>query len=284
MADTEATHETSVREQHVFAQLGTKRRAFSACVKDYSNSVGERNEERRDRGPNDPIQVPKRWLYVPAIVLVGIVELMLNYNAFLDNFGVLFIALGAAFLVGFVVAMASHVHGTWAKQKGQREWYADGSWWLATVGLVLALALVTGVRYTWLDGLIDRGLQDVTVWPKVLQTLLMNLLVWLAGAVLAWFQHDKNKTLAKVEKERRKSLKALKAAKTRFEREITKQEEEHGPHGVGAGNRSWIEIDHMMDELPVDDEVRGEIRRIVGVPDELRGGHLSSELPEPDMA
>lgn len=228
------------------------------CIGDHAEALSflasRRRAERRD--DKDRIRVPP-WWYPVALVLVGVVEWMLNYSAFLDNFGVPAVAGGLTILVAAMVAFASHEHGASIKQWRMRfrqpgDEGALGAWFLlcfATLGLVVSLALVAWVRYTWVANLIDRGLDDLVILPKVLQTLGGNLIVWLLGAMVAFLVHDTSPKLQSNEIFRKKKKKSLAKAKKKLSKEITKQRKRYESEGDEKSDAARIATNNAIDKV-----------------------------------
>ena len=227
---------------------------------------------RRDEGrERDRIRVPP-WWYLLVLLLVGVVEWMLNYSAFQDNFGVPAVAGGLTILVAAMVAFASHEHGSSVKQWRMRFRQSGdqgvlGNWFffgLATLGLIVSLALVAWVRYTWVEGLIGRGLDDLAILPKVLQTLGGNLIVWLLGAMVAFSTHDTSPKLQSYERARNKSKKRLVKAKKKLSLAIITQRQRYESEGDekseaarNATNDAIKKVESRLADL--DPEVQGDV-------------------------
>lgn len=139
-------------------------------------------------------------VYVLTLGGIGYMEWLINYKSFLAFFGVQAFALGSTIVVAIMVAIASHVHGTLLKQPIRRQELrlhgnlSDTGYFVAVLGastgLLLVFVFVVGVRYlAWRD-LTAIGV-ELSVWPKVMTTLLMNVVVWLIGSAAAIIFHSK---------------------------------------------------------------------------------------------
>ena len=138
-------------------------------------------------------------VYVIALLGIGVVEWLINYESFLAFFGVPALALGFTIVVAIMVAIASHFHGTLLKQPIRRQELRLNDdlsnqgyrWWLLVVslGLVGALAFVVAVRYLSWSELMEIGV-NLSVWPKVLTTLVSNVVVWIIGGAVAFGAHS----------------------------------------------------------------------------------------------
>lgn len=226
----EAEDPAAKTKQSIDHELEPLVEKMRGCIGDCEDTLSYLAKRRQIEGrEGDRIQVPP-WWYPIALLLVGVVEWMLNYSAFLDSFSVPAVAGGLTILVAAMVAFASHEHGTAAKQwkmkfRQSGDQGSLASWLLfgfATFGLVVSLALVAWVRYTWVESLMARGVGDLAILPKVLQTLGGNLIVWLIGAMVAFWAHDASPKLQSNEKARRKLKAALKKAKKKLRKAITK--------------------------------------------------------------
>lgn len=163
------------------------------------------NEHGRRKAKDFPT-----WAYAVILVGIGCVEWLVNYGAFLENFGAPAMAVGFTIIVALVVAAASHEHGTLLKQ---REHYfgdhVDGNrrlWKLiwagfVTLGLIAALTFVGWNRYNWAVEIVAKmgigsvvigggGVPQIDIDQKVLMSIVANVLVWLLGAAIAYWVHD----------------------------------------------------------------------------------------------
>ena len=141
---------------------------------------------------------PTAWWYILALLGIGAVEWLINYESFSELLGIPAFAAGSTIAVAVMVAFASHVHGEWCRQPTRREQLRDGEqsdqgyrwlFWCISTLFVAALASVVAARYLSWSELSELGL-GLSVWPKVLTTLLSNLIVWGIGVVLAFFAHS----------------------------------------------------------------------------------------------
>lgn len=146
------------------------------------------------------------WLYVIALLGIGVVEWLINYHSFMAFFGVPALALGFTIAVAIMVAIASHFHGTLLKQPIRRQELRRGDdlsnqgyrWWLlgVSLGLLGAFVFVVAVRYLSWSDLNELGVA-LPVWPKVLTTLLSNVLVWIIGGAVAFGAHSEGQYTAR---------------------------------------------------------------------------------------
>jgi hypothetical protein len=184
------------------------------------------------------------WIYAPLLLIIGAVEWLINYEAFLDVFGVPAMAAGVTVIVALAVAVASHEHGTVIKQR--EYWFGDHVpsskkasklIWLGFVSLALsgALTFVGWNRYMWVidlmstlsggGGLVIGGSNAPQINPteKVLMTLIANLLVWIVGMALAYWLHDTNPEFTELLKRKRKDDKVYHGWRTRMDADIAAQ-------------------------------------------------------------
>lgn len=232
--------EDSIR-QLLNKQVRDLQQGIKRSQKALSNLAKRRRNEGRE---DDRIQVPPQW-YVPALVLVGVAELMLNYNAFLNSYGTPFFAGASAIVVALTVAFASHYHGTAAKQwemrfhssgdKGSREDWT--TLWVTSIFLLLALVWIGWTRYNWVEDLIARGAEGLNVLRTVLPTMIANLIVWFIGFMIAIWTHDRSPDLEEDEKLRRKEIANLNKVTKKFQNTVTncrKRFERAGPEKLEA--------------------------------------------------
>ena len=181
-------------------KLNERIRKLDEATKKYEDA---RKELEKNKTSNRDIDKgrqssPTAWRYVFALLGIGAVEWLINYESFSKQFGIPALATGSTIAVAIMVAFASHVHGEWCRQPIRREQLRDGEqsdqgyrwlfWGVSTV-FVVVLAFVVTVRYLSWSDLSELGL-DLSVWPKVLTTLASNVIVWAIGATLAFFAHS----------------------------------------------------------------------------------------------
>lgn len=151
----------------------------------------------RDRDKGRQSSATARW-YAFALLGIGALEWLINYESFSGFFNVPAIAIGWTIAVAIMVAVASHVHGEWCKQPIRREQLRDGEqsdqgyrliFWLVSVGFVVALGFVVAVRYQSWSDLSGLGV-ELSVWPKVSIALASNVIVWLLGVWVAYVAHS----------------------------------------------------------------------------------------------
>jgi hypothetical protein len=171
--------------------------------------------------------------YAAILVAIGAVEWLVNYDAFLANFGVPAMAAGFTIAVAMIVAAASHTHGEILKQRhhhfgdhveSHRKttkliWVA-----LMTFGLLAAFGFVAWNRFTWgMDLLASAGGAgagnllgesvgpQINVQQKVAMSVIANVIVWLIGVAVAYWVHD-------ADPEFTTALRRKRAAQKRFDR------------------------------------------------------------------
>jgi hypothetical protein len=193
----------------------------------------------RDReGQREPKVVS--WVgKIGTLLLIGAVEWLINFEAFSATFGVPILAAGFTIAVALAVAVASHWHGVFFKQ---REYYfgdhltAPNKFWrlvwlfFVTLALIGALVFVGWNRYIWAMEIIARtttGPVIVETDPikidaiqKVLMSLLGNVIVWIVGTALVYWLHDPNPEFADAFVRRRKWGKLYSRYKGRIDDQI----------------------------------------------------------------
>jgi len=149
------------------------------------------------------------WIYVIAMLCIGVAEWLINYDTFFQFFEVPAIAAGATAILGLLLAFAAHGHGTllrqWAHRFGaHRPDIERGADWrllaFATFSLLLVLAAAGASRYEAVariaagqSGTNLLGPEAaIVVHPvrEVLFSLLANVGAWAVGVFLAYFAHD----------------------------------------------------------------------------------------------
>jgi len=184
------------------AEILQEKTEADARYKEFYEAEGQRPAK------NFPI-----WLYIIILVAIGAVEWLVNYEAFLANFGAPAMAAGFTIAVALAVAVASHEHGTVLKQR--EHFFGDDISdrkkvtkivWLGVVsfGLIGALTFVGWNRYSWAMDIIAKAfgggssllghtaLPTVNVTQKVLMSVIANVLVWVLGTAIAYWVHDTN--------------------------------------------------------------------------------------------
>jgi len=165
---------------------------------------------------NRDVRNPAKWLYMLLLILVGFIEVLLNYQFLLEFMGVPAFAFGAAVMAGWIVAWAAHEHGKAIKQHNfyfgshvRPEDKVSIRWQFiaASVGILVALIAIYFSRYiavsnahqamlnaTGTNILSGGSAQDLGVSPAVaaLVSLLFNMLVWGVSVWIATGFHDHN--------------------------------------------------------------------------------------------
>ena len=228
-------------------EVGTELEAHATTLKDAVNEYRRALKDRPGyhvRQEYRSIDLPP-WWYPIFLVGIGIVEWFINYDAFLKNFSVPAIAAGMTVLVALFVALASHEHGAAAKQGRSRFAAYGGSdqnshWWIfgfASFGIIVALAVVTWVRYVWMLSLFARGVElETAIWPYVLGGLGGNVLVWVIGCMAAFWVHDRSYVLQSFAKEEKKAKRKALKARDRYNRKYKKERQRYDMSGIETQN------------------------------------------------
>ena len=203
MTDTTSAQKDDLLQRHQRTKLNELLARETTSWSKYEEAKRELSKDRvyqheRDHG-RESRATP--WWYIGALVGIGLVEWLINYDSFERFLGVPAWALGTTFVVAIFVAIASHVHGTLAKQPTRRQELrlsddlSDGAgylWGVVAISVILfaVFLFVVLVRYLAWSELNQIGV-EASVWPKVWTTLLSNVFVWAIGGAVAWGAHSK---------------------------------------------------------------------------------------------
>lgn len=159
----------------------------------------------------EPKMFAYTWAYKIAIMMIGIVELFINYDTLLQFIGVPVIAGGSAVILAVLLAFAAHGHGEMLKQWGysfaesrppevrSRNWRYFG---LSTVAFLLVIVAAGAARYSAAmqvlssvvhqsSGLnLDVGTVDVNSIRDVVISMLANVAAWIVGIFISYNAHD----------------------------------------------------------------------------------------------
>lgn len=198
--ETEERIEAKYRANAKYAQVAQEMEHTKALYEERYREHGQR------KAKDFPL-----WAYIPILIAIGCVEWLVNYEAFLENFGAPAMAAGFTIIVALVVAAASHEHGTLLKQRehffGEAVEQKHRTWkliWVGfvTLGLLAAFGFVGWNRYNWaVDVMLQlggnkivigggAGLPQIDIGQKVTMSIIANVLVWLLGATIAYWVHD----------------------------------------------------------------------------------------------
>ena len=183
--------------------------------KQAKNNAEARYEKLLKQNSNRPPKIMVLWLYIPALLLVGLVEAFINFSTFNGYFGSEGLAYGSTIIVALIFAAASHFHGEFWKQRlelmgpdvEKRERRHELVVQLiVTVFFFLVFAGLMMVRYEvvleqlsavsvggGLPGISLPGTEvaaEPSIWQKIMPTLLMNLGVWGLGGFVSYWMHD----------------------------------------------------------------------------------------------
>lgn len=174
-----------------------------------------------------PREWPK-WLYLPLLMLVGLAELAINWEAFLaiDNFTPA-IATGTSLVIGLALAFSSHLTGMTMRQfKAHFGAAVDNidrfsgmkMFGLAGTTLTISLGAVAYARFAFFQqsALDFGGGAQASLSKMVGGSMLSNILVWVVGVLIAYLAHDpdpefpkKQQHLAKLEAQRQSLQESL---------------------------------------------------------------------------
>lgn len=160
--------------------------------------------DHRSRLGREPV-VTNWYLYSFALFLVFVAEAFINYESFLSlKWATPFIATGMTFLIAFAISMAAHLHGSLLKQfefyfgDGEPDVKRGPAWRMMSMGSTALAVSLTAVYYARSSYFADLAGVGAVFGEKMEATplwviggaLLGNILVYLVGVALAWYQHD----------------------------------------------------------------------------------------------
>ena len=167
---------------------------------------------RSELGDREPkmLNMP---LYLVVLCMVGIAEALLNFESFNAlKWATPAIALGMTLLVAAGLAFASHCHGTLLKQweyyfGAHQEDISRGRamrlFGLGTTAFLFAMAAVYYARDTYLSDMMNvrltmGGEADINPLWVIGGSLLGNVIVYVVGAIIAYFMHLRYERLSLV--------------------------------------------------------------------------------------
>lgn len=226
-------HEFVLAKRNGLAEVqASKQRLFLAAtslehdLRDDQCSYAEIRARQAGRDPN----TINWWNYGPILVAVAAAEGAINWEAFNSlSFATPAIAAGMAFLIGFAIAYPADMHGRLLRQWSaffaadvapSKRWEAIRMLSIASITLLVALGAVYYARDTFIA---QTVLADSTFGnaPSVNRfwliggSLLGNILVYLAGAMIAYHNYDPVPNYPELKKQidrKEKSLAAIHAA------------------------------------------------------------------------
>ncbi|QFT83426.1 hypothetical protein FIU88_00410 [Halomonas sp. THAF12] len=240
---------------------------------------------------NRHAKLVKLALYFPALALIGMVEWLINWEAANALFAQPYLAAGIVIVVAMAVAAASHEHGTLAKQWSHRCGFAADpgtrnrnytALAFTTLLFIAAMTLVGYMRYKLafndlMGGSAFGGDNPFgargsigEVYTAVAMTLMGNLIVWLLGAMVAYWFHDSDPKFAEARVRHIKAEQKLNAwskrmAKERHERDqhLTMQIEEEENTLNSRMKQGRLLVD-MVDQFHVHEEfLHGRLKETV---------------------
>jgi hypothetical protein len=165
----------------------------------------DRFERLRMYNKNSFPRLLNPFLYWTTLFAIGIGDMVVNYNVFLAKFELL-IAILLTAIVGYIVAVTSHVHGKYFKQRKllftldvdaidrshiRRELV------IVTGFFIACLVFIFWARYSYfaqgagLDLSSDGLLSIQFIASRVAPTIFFNLIVWFVGALVSFFAHER---------------------------------------------------------------------------------------------
>ncbi len=200
-----------------------------------------------ERHGNRHAKIVKLGIYLPLLALIGMVEWLINWEAANALFAQPYLAAGIVIVVALAVAAASHEHGTLAKQWSHRCGFAATpgvrsrnytALAFTTLLFIAAMTLVGYMRYKLAyNDLIGasafggnnpfgaRGSMG-EVYTAVSMTLMGNLIVWLLGAMVAYWFHDSDPNFADARVRHLKASKRFEAWKLRMSKARHEREQQ----------------------------------------------------------
>jgi len=215
--DQRFTEKRDVRKQKAEQNVGDYSRLEEAR-RDYAESSRNFELKRRQR-KREPKMIGK--IYFLAILFIGFFEALINFEAFSSlSYMTPAIALGSTVVVAILLALSSHLHGSFLAEfqfrfGDQRRpgdvWAAWRIFSLGTLALSVVLAAVWYARSNYLmDAILEAAIIGGTP-PSWLSTvggsLLLNLGVWIAGVIIAYLFHDSDPEFPALKKSRDKHAK-----------------------------------------------------------------------------
>ncbi|KIL99739.1 hypothetical protein CCC_03911 [Paramagnetospirillum magnetotacticum MS-1] len=180
--------------------------------KELANRVTVTDKRYKDMLAENRGKIPhgySRLYYIVPLMLVGLSEWFINYPTFREAYAPFF-AMAATVIIAISFAAASHFHGLGLKQRlrmfNKSVDHRERIQMIAVIGLVtffflVALGTVTYERYGFISAqfglsnglgpdVLGNGRATESVEGRLLQTVILNILVWFAGCLVSYFFHD----------------------------------------------------------------------------------------------
>ncbi|PCK77482.1 hypothetical protein CPT34_29655 [Rhizobium sophoriradicis] len=208
--EREISHEENQRIERKRQAIKASRETRAA---DYDRYEESRIEYQKGKDTYDELRARHNreakltpFWYIPLLVLVGITEMLINFESFSRNKAYTpAIALGVTIIVALMLAYASHVHGTFLRQietrlgAHRRDGDRAAAWRMFSIGTVL-LAIALGAVYyarsiMYADILLENAVMGGNA-PSPLfvigGSMIGNLGVYAVGVIIAFFGHDED--------------------------------------------------------------------------------------------
>tara|TARA_R110000868_G_scaffold75153_1_gene217083 strand:- start:6403 stop:7689 length:1287 start_codon:yes stop_codon:yes gene_type:complete len=224
-------------------QNPTKYESVDTLKKKLDNLSREYGTLRAQHG-REPVVL--HWYYYLLLAVIGISEGFINFEAFNSlRYMTPVIALGATVVVAFLLALSSHIHGSFLKQ-----WeylfgkHRDddqirrnlGIFAFGTTGLSIVLGAVWYARSNYLADAIQATAMIGGTAPNWLGivggSLLLNMAVWSCGVILAYYFHDEDPEFPKKLHTREKVQREWHEAREDISKQL---------------NRKYVQTDAMID-------------------------------------
>lgn len=202
----------SVRSQ----VLQTRAKRLAHELADLAAEYREHRAAHQAKGLR-PVDTPiSKWLYVPALLSLGALELPFNLNAFqvlrAPREETLLIALGPC----LATILLAHVLGSVLRQAAWPPWMKTLTCVAGAAGSLLAtVAAVAWLRFQFLSYASGSG-AEIELLSSGAAMAALNLLFLAAGTLLAFFTHDPDRSLELTIKARRRVRRRLSRAWRRW--------------------------------------------------------------------
>jgi len=222
-----------------------KKKTFRDDRKEAADAEKEYNRLYEKHG-NRHAKIINYWFYIPLLAAIGLVEWLINWEAANALFAQPYLAAGIVMVIALAVAAASHEHGTLVKQWSYRcGFMADSATRIrnytalgfTTLLFIAAMTLVGYMRYKLAyDDLVGgaafggsnpfgaRGTMS-EVYTAVAMTLMGNLIVWILGAMVAYWLHDSDPNFADARVRHLKASGRFSAWSRRMEKAMREKEQ-----------------------------------------------------------
>lgn len=238
----EKKEELEAKKENLKSDLIKEWKSTKVAFKDTFTEAAKAEKEYDiyyEKNGNRHAKIVNMWIYIPALALIGLVEWLINWEAANALFAQPYLAFGIVVLIALAVAAASHEHGTLAKQWTFRCGYAADrdtkmknyvALGFTTVLFTAAMILVGYMRYklAYADIIGDLPMGGPfgsrgsigEVYTAVSITLMGNLIVWILGAMIAYWVHDNDPHFAESRVRHLKASKKYQAWSNKLEKEL----------------------------------------------------------------